>query len=75
LKPTDLQQNRSGLARFLLLQSVEYGGYVGGGLFFFGLRNRPADHLVDFAILTLTDETLQLLSLGQFAEWHRAVDR
>lgn len=74
LKPTDLQQNRSGLARFLLLQGVEYGGNVGGSSFFFGSQNRPADHLVDFAIFALTDETLQLFSLGQLAERHRAVD-
>jgi len=74
-KPTKLQQNRSGLARFLLLQGVEYRDYVGAGLFFFGSRNRPANHLVDFAILNTTDEVLQLFGLGQFAERHRTIDR
>jgi len=75
LKPTDLQQNRSGLARLLVLQGVEHCGSLKADLSLFGPSHRSTDHSVDFAILAVTDEVLHLLGLGQSAELHRAVDR
>jgi len=75
LKLTNLQQNGSGLGRLLLLQRIEHRANVLAHLFLFEPSDRSTDHFVDFAILAVADEVLQLLGLGQFAELHSAVDR
>ncbi len=70
----DPYRNRSGLSRLLLLQGVEYGDNVEAGLVLFRPSDRLTDYLVSSAFLAVTDELLQLLGPGQFAELDRAVD-
>lgn len=74
-KSSDPHYNGSGLARLLETYGVKYRGCVGSGLFIFRPRNSLTDHLVRCAFLDVTNELLQLLAPGQFAELDRAVDR
>lgn len=63
------------MARLPLLQDIEHCANLWADLFLFVPTDGLTDHLAGFAILTVTDELLQLFVPGQFAELHRAIDR